>query len=204
MTCSGPWTAIDRLSGRYLTAEDVGTTQSDMDLIATVTPYVTGTSGGSGDPSPMTAFGVVQAMGAVLEELDGDAALAGKRVVVDGVGHVGTHLARLLAEAGARVAVADVHRERADAGAGDRSRAAPGRAGAGGGVRHPGALRSAACSTRRRSRSCSAGRCGAANNQLAEATDGDALAEREILYASDFVVNAGGSSTSPRSSSLTA
>src|SRR2546423_892879 len=70
--------------------------------------------GGSGDPSPMTAYGVVQAMGAVLDELDGDAALGGKRVVVDGVGHVGTHLARLLAEAGARVAVADVNRERVD------------------------------------------------------------------------------------------
>jgi len=109
--------AIDDLGGRYIAAEDVGATPRDMQVIASETPWVTGLEGpgGSGDPSPMTAYGVVQAMGAVLEELDGDSTLAGKRVVVDGVGHVGTHLARLLAETGARVAVADVNPERVDA-----------------------------------------------------------------------------------------
>src|SRR5262249_7183574 len=95
--------AIDDLGGGYIAAEDVGATPHDMEVIASETPWVTGLDGpgGSGDPSPMTAYGVAQAMGTVLEELDGDASLEGKRIVVDGVGHVGTHLARLLVGAGA-------------------------------------------------------------------------------------------------------
>ena len=71
---------VDRLGGRYLTAEDVGTTQADMDLIRTVTPHVTGVSehlGGSGDPSPATAWGVLNAMRAVAERLWGSASLDG-------------------------------------------------------------------------------------------------------------------------------
>lgn len=188
--------AIDDLGGRYIAAEDVGATPRDMQVIASETPWVTGLEGpgGSGDPSPMTAYGVVRAMGAVLEQLDGDATLAGKRVVVDGVGHVGTHLARLLVEAGARVAVADVNRERVD-----------------GLVREIGAERLpveraleedcdilAPCALggmlnektipRLRCRAV----CGAANNQLADSADDDALSGRGILYAPDFVVNAGG------------
>src|SRR3989440_11349222 len=101
--------AIDDLGGRYIAAEDVGATPRDMQVIAAETPWVTGTEGpgGSGDPSPMTAYGLLKAMETVLEELDGDPALAGKRVVVDGVGHVGSHLARLATEAGPRGAVPD-------------------------------------------------------------------------------------------------
>src|SRR5713226_7280223 len=93
--------AIDELGGRYIAAEDVGATPHDMQVIASETPWVTGLEGpgGSGDPSPMTAYGVLRAMQAVLEELDGAPSLDGKRVVVDGVGHVGSHLARLLVEA---------------------------------------------------------------------------------------------------------
>jgi len=188
--------AIDDLGGRYIAAEDVGATPHDMQVIASETPWVTGLEGpgGSGDPSPMTAYGVVQAMGAVLEELDGDAALARKRVVVDGVGHVGTHLARLLVEAGARVAVADVNRERVDVlvreiGAErlpveraldeDCDILAPC---ALGGVLNEKTIPRVQCRAV----------CGAANNQLADAADDDALAGRGILYAPDFVVNAGG------------
>jgi leucine dehydrogenase len=188
--------AIDDLGGRYIAAEDVGATPRDMQVIASETPWVTGLEGpgGSGDPSPMTAYGVVQAMSAVLEELDGDATLAGNRVVVDGVGHVGTHLALLLAEAGAHVAVADVNRERVDALVRDigAQRLPVERAldedcdilapCALGGVLNEKTIPRLQCRAV----------CGAANNQLADAADDDALAGRGILYAPDFVVNAGG------------
>src|SRR5204863_6666290 len=83
---------VDRLCGRYLTAEDVGTTQADMDLIRTVTPYVTGASesdGGSGDPSPATAWGVLHAMLAVAEELWGAPSLEDRHVAIAGTGKLG-------------------------------------------------------------------------------------------------------------------
>jgi leucine dehydrogenase len=188
--------AIDELGGRYIAAEDVGATPRDMQGIAAETPWVTGIEGpgGSGDPSPMTAYGVIEAMGTVLEELDGARSLAGKRVVVDGVGHVGSHLARLLAEADARVAVADVNPDRVDAlvrdiGAEplavDRALEEPCD------VVAPCALGGALNETTIPRLRCRAV-CGAANNQLADATADDALAARAILYAPDFVVNAGG------------
>jgi leucine dehydrogenase len=188
--------AIDDLGGRYIAAEDVGATPHDMDVIASETPWVTGLDGpgGSGDPSPMTAYGVVRAMGAVLEELDGDASLEGKRVVVDGVGHVGTHLARLVADAGARVGVADVNGDRVDALVREiGAEAVP--------VERvleeecdvlaPCAL-GAALNEKSIPRLQCRAVCGAANNQLADPADDDALAARGILYAPDFVVNAGG------------
>src|SRR5204863_8947485 len=102
---------VDRLCGRYLTAEDVGTTQADMDLIRTVTPHVTGTSeslGGSGDPSTATAWGVLHALRAVGRRVWGDASLRGRHVAIAGVGKVGTALARHLVDAGARLTIADV------------------------------------------------------------------------------------------------
>jgi leucine dehydrogenase len=188
--------AIDELGGRYIAAEDVGATPHDMQVIATETPWVTGVEGpgGSGDPSPMTAYGVVEAMRTVMEELDGDRTLAGKRVVVDGVGHVGSHLARLLAEAGAGVAVADVNPERVDTlvheiGAEplpvESALAEPCD------VLAPCALGAVLNDTTIPELRCRAV-CGAANNQLADAAADDALATRGILYAPDFVVNAGG------------
>ena len=79
---------VDDLGGRYLTAEDVGTTQADMDLIRSVTPHVTGVSiglGGSGDPSPATAWGLLHAMYAVADRLWGDPSLAGRHIAVSGV-----------------------------------------------------------------------------------------------------------------------
>jgi leucine dehydrogenase len=188
--------AIDELGGRYIAAEDVGATPRDMQVIAAETPWVTGIEGpgGSGDPSPMTAYGVIQAMGTVLDELDGDLSLSGRRVVVDGVGHVGSHLARLLAEAGARVAVADVNPERVDALVYDiGAEALPVERA----LEEPcdvlapcalGAVFNEKTIPKLRCRAV----CGAANNQLADASCDDALAERGILYAPDFVVNAGG------------
>src|SRR5688500_3187683 len=112
---------VDGLAGRYVTAEDVGTTQVDMDLIRTVTPHVSGISerlGGSGDPSPATALGVLWAMKAVAERLWGDASLEGHHVTVEGVGKVGAALAGHLDAAGARLTVADVRPEAAEAIAG--------------------------------------------------------------------------------------
>jgi valine dehydrogenase (NAD+) len=191
---------LDRLGGVYLTAEDVGTTQDDMDLIATVTPWVTGTSpqrGGSGDPSPATAWGVFCAMGAVAEHRFGDADLAGRHVVVSGVGKVGGALVDHLCAAGARVTVADV---RAGTVAAVRERHGADRvavvdaAGAHqaacdifspcalGAVLHRSTIDELACGAV----------CGAANNQLGEPADADRLAARDVLYLPDYLANAGG------------
>src|SRR5437588_79447 len=102
---------VDSLGGRYVTAEDVGTTQADMDRIRRETRFVTGVStelGGSGDPSLATAHGVLAAMRAVARHLWSDESLDGRHVVVSGVGKVGSHLVGHLTEAGARVTVSDV------------------------------------------------------------------------------------------------
>ena len=102
---------VNRLGGRYLTAEDVGTTQADMDLIRTITPHVTGVSeslGGSGDPSPATAWGVVHAMRAVAERLWGDPTLQGRHVAIAGVGKVGGALATGFVREGAQVVAYDL------------------------------------------------------------------------------------------------
>ena len=110
--------AIDDLGGRYLAAEDVGATTADMNALARETPWVTGVDeslGGSGDPSPVTAVGVRHGMRATCAELDGEPSLRGRRVVVQGAGHVGSHLVRLLVADGADVVVSDVDPRRADA-----------------------------------------------------------------------------------------
>ena len=105
---------VNSLGGRYITAEDVGTTQADMDMIRRETRFVTGVSqelGGSGDPSAATAYGVLWAMKAVARRLWGQTTLDGRHVAVSGVGKVGTHLVRHLVEERARVTVADVNLE---------------------------------------------------------------------------------------------
>src|SRR3954470_1481426 len=103
---------VDSLGGRYVTAEDVGTTQPDMDLIRRETRFVTGVSralGGSGDPSEATAYGVFHAMKAVAKQLWSSTSLEGRHVVVSGVGKVGYALVRHLVEERAQVTVADVN-----------------------------------------------------------------------------------------------
>lgn len=188
---------VDGLGGRYLTAEDVGTSQADMDLIRQETPYVTGVSeslGGSGDPSPATAYGVYRAMATVVRRRFGEPSLAGRHFVVAGVGKVGSALAQHLAEAGAGLTVSDVDADAVDRVA-RRFEAA---------VVDPAAAHTVECdvlapcalggvlsaSTIPQLR-CAAV-CGAANNQLATAADGVRLAERDVLFAPDYVVNAGG------------
>jgi leucine dehydrogenase len=178
---------IDSLEGRYLTAEDVGTTQADMDLIRTVTPYVTGYTGGSGDPSPATAWGVLHAMYAVATDLWGDESLAGRHVVVAGAGKVGGALVHHLLDAGARVTVADpvaridgvemVAPDEAHTVACD--------------VYSPNAYGAVLNETTIPQLRCAAV-CGAANNQLATHEDRFRIAEAGVLYAPDYVVNAGG------------
>jgi leucine dehydrogenase len=188
---------VHGLAGRYLTAEDVGTTQADMDLIRQETPYVTGVSpsrGGSGDPSPLTAWGVRHAMHAAAEHRWGDASLQGRHVVVAGVGKVGGTLVELLADEGARLTIADVN--------GARVTELASRFGAE--VAAPDEAHTIACDI---FSPCAYGavlsartipelRCmavvGAANNQLAEDADADRLAAAGILYVPDFVANAGG------------
>jgi valine dehydrogenase (NAD+) len=162
-----------------------------------VTPWVTGVSeadGGSGDPSPVTAYGVQCAMRAAAKERWGDPSLRDRRIVVQGAGHVGSRLARLLVDAGASVAVADVDAARvdllvrelgvepiaADAAVLDRCDIlAPC---ALGGVVNAETVNELECEIV----------CGGANNQLASEEMDEALAARGILYAPDFVVNAGG------------
>ena len=178
---------IDSLGGAYLTAEDVGTTQADMDLLRTVTPYVTGTSSGSGDPSPATAWGVLHAMRAVAAELWGDDSLAGRHVVVAGIGKVGSALARHLLDAGARVTAADpvARMDAVDFVPPDEAHTVPCD------IYSPnayGAVLSAVTIPQLR---CAAV-CGAANNQLATHEDRYRIADAGVLYAPDYVVNAGG------------
>jgi leucine dehydrogenase len=187
---------IDTLGGRYVAAEDVGTSPREMDWISRETPWVTGVDpavGGSGDPSPSTAIGVFEGMRAACAFHFGTPELAGRRVVVQGCGHVGAALVRLLLEAGAQVEAADLHPERAEALAplgavpvpldGVLERACD--------VLAPCAL-GGALSTETIPRLRCAVVCGAANNQLADAESAGMLAGRGIVYAPDYVVNAGG------------
>jgi leucine dehydrogenase len=188
---------VDGLAGRYVTAEDVGTTQADMDLIRTVTPHVTGVSehlGGSGDPSPATARGVLSAMHAVAERLWGSPSLAGRHIAIAGVGKVGAALADHLHGEGARLTVADVREETATAVA--RRTGAT--------VAAPSDIHAAACDVfapcalgaSLSARTIPALRCaavvGSANNQLASEQDAQRITDAGVLYAPDYVVNAGG------------
>ena len=188
---------IDTLGGRYITAEDVGTTGDDMDMIHRETRWVTGISpayGGSGDPSPATAYGVMQGLRAVALELWGDPSLSGRRFAVQGVGKVGHALVGHLRDAGAEVVVSDVNPDHVDRVVGefevgavdpDRIHAVPCDIFvpcALGGVLNDRTIPDLQC----------AAVAGAANNQLLRPSDADALAARGILFTPDFIINAGG------------
>jgi glutamate dehydrogenase/leucine dehydrogenase len=190
--------AIDELGGRYLAAEDVGATPADMEALARVTPWATGVGeagGGSGDPSPVTAFGVLQAMRAAVARLDGRPEVAGRRIALQGAGHVGAHLTRMLVDAGARVVVGDARPERAAAVAatvpGVEVVAAGDVLGLECDVVAPCALGAVLTSESVARLRCRAV-CGAANNQLASDAVEDELVARGIVYVPDFVANAGG------------
>ena len=186
--------AVDRLGGAYVTTADVGSTSADMDIIATATRFVTGTTRGSGDPSRVTAFGVWHGLKAVAEELWGDPSLAGKHVAVQGVGKVGAGVVRHLVADGAQVTIADVDADcyadlvaetGADVVAPDEILSVPCD------ILAPCALGSVVNDATLPALKCRA-IAGAANNQLERPEHGDALTEAGILYAPDYVINAGG------------
>ena len=107
---------IEGLAGRYITAEDVGTSEREMEWVRMETKYVTGISkalGGSGDPSPVTAFGVFMGMKACAKEVFGSDSLMGKKIVVQGAGHVGSYLCKYLAKEGALITITDIFEEKA-------------------------------------------------------------------------------------------
>ncbi len=102
---------VHRLGGTYITAEDVGMETADMDLVRTVTPYVTGISeekGGAGNPSPITAYGVFMGMKAAAQHTFGSALLEDRTVLVQGIGHVGESLVEHLSNEGAKVLISDI------------------------------------------------------------------------------------------------
>jgi valine dehydrogenase (NAD+) len=188
--------AVNSLDGRYVTAEDVGTTQDDMDLIRETTPFVGGTAisrGGSGDPSSATALGVVVAMEAAAAHRWGDD-LRGKTVCVVGAGKVGEEVIRLLVQRRAVVIAADVNHDKADIALrnGAIRLIDPSNAlGATADILCPCALGGLLTEDVVPDLHCAI-IVGAANNQLASAQVADSLAAAGILYVPDFLANAGG------------
>jgi leucine dehydrogenase len=187
---------VEELGGSYVTAEDVGTSARDMERIATTTSHVTGLSrrrGGSGDPSPWTALGVEAAIGVCCERVFGSPSLAGRTIAVAGLGNVGARVAAACARAGATLLVTDIDpRKQHLAGDLEARWIAPGDAlhaavdvlapcALGGVLDHDSVLALQAPVV-----------AGAANNQLADDDVAALLAERGVLWAPDFVVNAGG------------
>jgi len=188
---------VDALGGRYITAEDVGTDVNDMELIYLETEYVTGVHqvhGGSGDPAPFTAYGTLQGLMATLQRKFGHEEVGKVSIAVQGLGHIGMELVKLLRERGAKLFVADL-----DAGLVDRAVSEYG-------------VEAVACSDiydvpadvfapcamegaideKVLDRLKAKVVCGSANNQLASHAIGDELHRRGILYAPDYAVNAGG------------
>jgi leucine dehydrogenase len=190
--------AIDRLQARYIAGEDIGTNPDDMRVLRQKTRAVSclrPEDGGYGDPAPMTALGTFQAIRAGLAHRRGSDNLAGVVVAVQGVGNVGRNLCRLLHDAGARLVVSDTHHALNLDWAAKICDAK---------VIEPEAIYAVACDV---FAPCAIGGtinartipqlkaeivAGAANNQLADAADAQRLAERNILYLPDYVVNGGG------------
>ena len=185
---------VDSLKGRYITAEDVGTSVEDMSYVQMETEFVAGVAGGSGDPSPVTAYGTYCGIKACAHERYGDDGLEGRSIAVQGLGHVGYWLCSHLAAEGAQLIVSDiddgkVRRVVDDFGA--KAVAADDIYGVEAEIFAPCALGAVA-----NDRTIPAFRfeiiAGAANNVLDEDRHGDMLEERKILYAPDYVINAGG------------
>ena len=190
--------AIERLSGRYVTAEDVGMTDADMSAIATRTRHVSGLpvtgEGVGGDPGPFTALGVFLGIKAAVRSALGREDLSGVRLAIQGVGSVGGGVARRAAAEGARLVLADASQARAEAFAAELGAEVAGTdeiLAVEADVVSPNALGAILNEA-----SIAALRApvvaGGANNQLATAQDGARLAARGVLYAPDYVINAGG------------
>ena len=189
---------VESMGGRYITTEDVGASTQDLAWVAQETKHVVGlpeSMGGGGNPASVTGFGVFQAMRACAEATWGSDSLSGRTVALQGYGNVATALGGHLLEAGARLIVTDIREEKRQEAA-----ALPGDVT----VVKPDQLLSVECDVLA---PCALGAvlnaesipqlqcavvCGAANNQLAEEEDAGRLMDRGILYAPDYVVNAGG------------
>ena len=188
---------VESLKGRYITAEDVGTTVEDMEIVKYETRYVTGLSqalGGGGDPGPVTAIGLESGLLACAEKVFGKKSLKGLTVAIQGLGNVGFNLARQLSSQGCKLVVADVDQSKADlAGEEFGAKVIPPdqiydleadvfSPNALGGVINDETIKRLKVKIV----------AGAANNQLEEERHGDVLHEKGILYAPDFVIGAGG------------
>jgi len=189
---------VNSLGGKYITAEDVAMTSRDMEIIKMETDFVSGlpeNMGGSGDPSPVTAYGVYVSMKASAREVWGQDALVGKKVLVQGIGHVGEVLVKHLVKEGAKVYINDISEERLKAASeryGVEVVAADKMFDLDIDIYAPCAL-GATINDDTLSRLKCKVICGAANNQLAdEKFHGEAVGKQGILYAPDYVVNAGG------------
>lgn len=189
---------VDGLAGRYITAEDVGTSVEDMEWVRMETKYVTGIDkalGGSGDPSPFTAYGVYVGMKACMKELTGSDSLVGKKVAVQGAGHVAKYVCEHLAKEGAKIYVTDIYEEKA------KSVIAETKAeyvqpekiyDVDADIFCPCAL-GAIINDETIPRMKFKIIAGGANNQLAdENKHGKILMEKGIIYAPDYAINAGG------------
>ncbi|PFA63937.1 leucine dehydrogenase [Bacillus sp. AFS015802] len=188
---------IQGLNGRYITAEDVGTTVADMDLIHEETDYVTGISpafGSSGNPSPVTAYGVYRGIKAAAKEAFGTDSLEGKTIAVQGIGNVAYNMCRHLHEEGANLIVTDINKEavqRAVDEFGAKAVDINDIYGVDCDIFAPCAL-GAIINDETIPQLKAKVIAGAANNQLKETRHGDAIHEMGIVYAPDYVINAGG------------
>lgn len=191
--------AVEALHGRYVTAEDVGISEADMVAVARRTKYVSGlpvdgTDSAGGDPGPFTAMGIYHGIKAAVRHKLGRDSVAGVHVAVQGTGSVGGGVARLLAQDGARLTLSDINEDRAAELAkalGAETARADAIMGTACDVFSPNAL-GAILDDEGIARLDTAIVAGGANNQLARAGHGRQLAERGILYAPDYVINAGG------------
>ena len=186
--------AIESLGGRYITAADVGTSVDDMEYLRKETQWVTGLRGRSGDPAPITAFGVCQGLKACARFRYGEESLEGRHVVVQGLGRVGYHLCKHLAEEGARLSVADIEDERVRKAVtefGATAVAPDDVYGIDADIFSPCALGAVINDDTLDTLKVDIV-AGSANNQLAETRHGGALHDRGIVYAPDYVISAGG------------
>ncbi len=189
---------VDSLNGKYITAEDVGTSTEVMSIVMQETKHVTGkpvSAGGTGDPSPFTAYGVFLGLKASVKELTGSDSLEGKRVAVQGVGHVGHGLVGHLTAAGAKVFITDINQTNLENTTKEFNATVVGTHeiyDLDVDVYSPCALGATVNSDTISTLRCSI-IAGAANNQLAdENLHGRMLLDKGIIYAPDFLINAGG------------
>ncbi len=185
---------VQSMCGRYITAEDVGTSPSDMEFVREETEYVVGLAGRSGDPSPVTALGVYRGMQACAKTRWGSDSLSGKTVTVQGVGHVGYHLCKHMHDEGATLVVTDIEDDRIKRVVDEFGATAVGADeiyGVEADIFAPCALGAIINDETLQVLKVEIV-AGAANNVLDEERHGDVLHERGILYAPDYAVNAGG------------